>query len=118
VLLALAVTRDIELPSITADISGSSASPADREALLRYFDEFRIANFHHLLASSPSGWLAWCLLTTRRIVAKIFSRQLDDNPPLRKQVVRVELKAIPELTPLPEAPVRRGPLLDEPALVA
>jgi hypothetical protein len=52
------------------------------------------------------------------IQAEFFPWQLDENPPIRKQVVRVELRAIPEMTPPPEAPVRRGPLIDESALVA
>lgn len=117
VLLAVALAKDLNLTSITEAVTEDTTPEADREALLAYFDRFRVANFHHLLASSPSGWIAWCLLTVRRIAARLLPDEVEQNPSIRKQVVRVELKAIPEMSPPPETPVRRGPLLEEAALM-
>jgi hypothetical protein len=116
VMLAVAILRGISLPSITDDMLDEDVPLSDRDALLRYFNDFRSANMGHLLSSSPSGWTAAALLGLSEEIAGRRPQVALVDPELRKQVVRVELRAMPELTPAEEA-THKGPILDRAAAI-
>ncbi|GAA1789317.1 hypothetical protein HC028_14740 [Planosporangium flavigriseum] len=111
VMLAVVLLGETRLPSITDDMLNDRVPLTDRQALLKYFSDFRAANLEHLLNSSPSGWIAAAFLW---LAKHTFRRRPDAapvNPELQKQVIRVELRVMPEFMPA-KHPKHNGPITD------
>ncbi|MEV7266419.1 hypothetical protein AB0N38_22955 [Micromonospora aurantiaca] len=112
VMVAVFLLRNVELPPITDLMLDDAVRPGDRKVLMKYFIEFREANFSYLKRSSPSGWLIGLRLRLNASRRQPNRDREQPTPALRQQVESVELRAIPELAP-PAQKIRRGPLIDD-----
>ncbi|WFE32061.1 hypothetical protein [Micromonospora sp. WMMD975] len=112
VMVAVFLLRNVELPPITDLMLDDAVRPEDRKVLMRYFVDFREANFSYLKRSSPSGWLVGLRLKLNKSRRQPSHDREEHSPALRQQVESAELRAIPELAP-PAREIRRGPLIDD-----
>ncbi|MEV0003009.1 hypothetical protein AB0H28_12070 [Micromonospora sp. NPDC050980] len=112
VMVAVFLLRKVELPPITDLMLNHAVRPEDRRVLMRYFIDFREANFSYLKRSSPSGWLIGLRLRINASRRRSNRNREQPSPALRQQVESAELRAIPELAP-PARKIRRGPLIDD-----
>jgi hypothetical protein len=110
--IAVLLLRKVEIPSITEEMLGSDVRSSDQKILREYFERYRRINFSYLLSSSPSGWFVSLWLALNKLHRHGPDDQPERSAARRKQVVRVELKAMPELAP-PSRTHHRGPILDD-----
>jgi len=76
-----------------------------------YFEEFKQVNVQYLKAASPSGWLLGLIVALRSLLHRMRAEGDISNPEIRKQMVRVELRVMPEVSSLQAT--RVGPIIND-----
>ena len=99
-LAILALKNLDQLSSLEDDILGPRLNPTDRQRMAAYLNRLVAATSWHLVAGSPSGWLAWTWATLRQTFSGANgSRQEENGKSLPENAVRVELVEMPRLMP-------------------
>lgn len=99
-ILATAVLRKQELPSLPEEILRDDAEPADRALLTSYLDRFRTMFMTYLTKGSPSSRLTSVALGVLDAVSRRGRRHRREGAPsFRDQAVRVEVIVMSELFP-------------------